>query len=174
MAGRGAPVATRVGGAMTLLRQPRSLLDHLRPLARAAVLGLGLFAASSVRAQSISSPWRTLNAGGGNSVSGSITLVSSIGNTEAARVEGDGYVLVGGFFGDVLDEPVTELPVLSISKSENQLVISWTPNSPGSVLQYSDTISGGLWRDLDAGSLNPATISATEHTRFFRVILRNP
>jgi len=50
--------------------------------------------------------------------------------------------------------------------------ISWSPASPGFVLQMSDNLTTPNWSDAPSGAVNPATVSATLPSKFYR--LRKP
>jgi hypothetical protein len=48
--------------------------------------------------------------------------------------------------------------------------ISWTPaDSPGFVLQYSDSLAPANWLDAPSGTANPVTLPAMNGTRFYRL-----
>jgi hypothetical protein len=48
--------------------------------------------------------------------------------------------------------------------------ISWTPaDSPGFVLQYSDSLAPAHWLDAPSGAANPVTVPATKGKRFYRL-----
>jgi len=46
---------------------------------------------------------------------------------------------------------------------------SWTPNTPGFVLQQSSSLSAALWTNSPSGSTNPATVPVSQPARFYRL-----
>jgi hypothetical protein len=64
-------------------------------------------------------------------------------------------------------------PVLAIARGgAGQAIISWTPvfPPPSYTLQYSDSLQSTNWRSAPSGSSNPATISTTNRSRFYRLL----
>jgi len=52
------------------------------------------------------------------------------------------------------------------------VTISWTPaDSPGFVLQYSDSLAPAHWLDAPSGAANPVTVPALNGTRYYRLFL---
>jgi len=51
----------------------------------------------------------------------------------------------------------------------NQRLISWTPESPGYVLQERTNLSIGAWSNSPSGSTNPAIVPANSPAKFFRL-----
>lgn len=60
-------------------------------------------------------------------------------------------------------------PKLSITRAGNQATISWTPNTPGYVLQQTSLLSPTTWTNAPSGSTNPITLSATNASKFYRL-----
>ena len=62
-------------------------------------------------------------------------------------------------------------PALSLLPSAPGLAtLSWSPtNSPGFVLQYTDSLAPTNWMNAPSGAINPVTISATNAARFYRL-----
>jgi hypothetical protein len=50
-----------------------------------------------------------------------------------------------------------------------QATISWTPNTPGFVLQESSSLLPSRWTNSTSGSTNPVTVPATVPAKFFRL-----
>jgi hypothetical protein len=49
------------------------------------------------------------------------------------------------------------------------MFISWTPGTPGFVLQGNGGLAPVGWTDALSGSTNPATVPATGAVRFYRL-----
>ena len=62
-------------------------------------------------------------------------------------------------------------PVLSIQRTgTNAATINWVPNTPGFILQYRDSVTGGVWNAAASGATNPVVLGLTNPPRFFRVV----
>jgi len=47
--------------------------------------------------------------------------------------------------------------------------VSWTPATPGFVLQVTPTLTPPAWTDVPSGTNNPATVPATLPARCYRL-----
>ena len=47
--------------------------------------------------------------------------------------------------------------------------ISWSPSTPGYVLQYNDNLATTNWLDASTGATNPVTIPVVPSIRYFRL-----
>ena len=54
--------------------------------------------------------------------------------------------------------------------SLDQITLAWTPDVPGLVLQQNPTLLSTNWVDSMSGSTNPALISITDLTMFYRLV----
>jgi hypothetical protein len=80
------------------------------------------------------------------------------------------YSVTGGFWALYAVQTVGA-PVLTIVQSGPGLAtISWTPGTPGFVLQHSPSLSPTNWVNSPSGATNPITVPATLSNRFFRLI----
>jgi hypothetical protein len=62
------------------------------------------------------------------------------------------------------------VPTIAIANAGNGIVtISWSPNTPGFVLQESTDLLSGTWLNSASGTNNPVTLSSTATLKFFRV-----
>jgi hypothetical protein len=62
------------------------------------------------------------------------------------------------------------VPTLTITPNgPTQATISWTPDTPGFVLQESTDLSPASWVDSPSGSINPVTISTDGDLKFYRL-----
>jgi hypothetical protein len=135
---------------------------------RHSALGIGLIAAlsESASAQHYSSDWSTLDGGGGTSTGGGYTLNGTIGQPDAGASSGGLFTLHSGFW---VFDPVTGLPRLFIAGAGGQALISWTPPTPGFVLQTNVNLSAAGWADAVSGSTNPVVVPATGAAQFYRL-----
>ncbi len=71
-------------------------------------------------------------------------------------------------FDNPLSPPGTARPALSVQRSGNNIVVSWT-NGPGFLLQKADSLSSSTqWTSM--GAQNPQTIPIGAGPQFYRVI----
>ena len=62
------------------------------------------------------------------------------------------------------------VPTIAIANAGNGVAtISWSPNTPGFVLQERTDLASANWRNSASGTNNPATITNTTAIKFFRV-----
>jgi hypothetical protein len=70
----------------------------------------------------------------------------------------------------VLSIGTAPLPKLTIqSAGAGQYEISWSPATPGFMLQSTDSLSPTNWTNAPSGTNNPATVPATLPARFYRL-----
>jgi hypothetical protein len=84
-------------------------------------------------AQSFSIDWFTIDGGGGTSAGGVYSLSGSIGQPDAGTMSGGNYTLDGGFWG-VAAVQTPGAPLLSVVRSNNNVVISWPLPASGFLL----------------------------------------
>jgi hypothetical protein len=135
-----------------------------------AMLLLG--AGPGARAQSYSIDWFTMDGGGGVSSGGSYTLSGTIGQPDAGTSSAGNYALQGGFWPGVLVVPPGEAPAMFIQLATGNVTISWSPATPGFVLEVNDSVSSGSWNPTPSGSTNPVTLAVGAGAKFYR--LRKP
>ena len=117
--------------------------------------------------------WFTIDGGGGTSTGGGYTVNGTIGQPDAGPIAGGGYTLVGGFWALPIAVQSPGSPTLSITPAvmPGMVSISWTPNTPGFVLQSADVLLPTAWTNAPSGATNPVTLPTGTAARFFR--LRN-
>ena len=117
-------------------------------------LGFLLFLAalSSASAQ-YSIDWYKVAGGGGTSTGGVYSVSGTIGQPDAGGPITNGqYSVTGGFWA---------LPTA--------VQISWSPNTPGFVLQQTSLLSPSNWTNSPSGSANPIVIPASTASKFYRL-----
>jgi hypothetical protein len=130
-------------------------------------LCLGL---SSAHAQ-YSIDWFKVSGGGGTSAGGPFSLSGTIGQHDAGGPMTNGqYSLTGGFWVLPQAVQVAGAPTLTIAPSTlGNAIISWTPNTPGFVLQETWVLAQPNWTNSPSGSANPATVQTLNAAKFYRL-----
>ena len=137
-----------------------------------AGLLIGLLAAATFAyAQSYSINWYIIDGGGGTSTGGVYSVSGTIGQHDAGGPLTNGnYSLTGGFWALPFAVQVIGAPTLTIVPAgSGQATISWTPNTPGFVLQEGTSLVPTNWVNASSGPTNPVTVPATLPTKFYRL-----
>jgi len=115
--------------------------------------------------------WFTVDGGGGTSTGGVYTVSGTVGQPDAGGPMTNGqYSVTGGFWALPTAVQVIGAPVLSIaSAAPGQATISWSPNTPGYVLQETWVLSPANWTNSPSGAANPIVVPAALPTKFFRL-----
>jgi len=135
------------------------------------IAGVGTITAS---AQNYSIDWFTIDGGGGTSTGGVYSVSGTIGQPDAGGpMTGGNYSLTGGFWALPFAVQTPGAPALSIVRlNATQARISWTPPTPGFVLQETPSLSPTNWVNSPSGSSNPVIVPATLLIKAYR--LRKP
>ena len=128
---------------------------------------LVFFSTASAFSQSYSLDWFTIDGGGGTSSGGSYTLNGTIGQPDAGTLSGGSYTLEGGFWPGIV-VPATGAPTLFMQFSGNNVVISWSPATPGFTLEEKDSLSLPSWLPAPSGNPTPP-IPAASSAKFYRL-----
>src|SRR5262249_4566734 len=125
----------------------------------------------SVLAQPYTIDWFTIDGGGGTSTGGVYSLSGTIGQPDAGGPMTNGqYSVTGGFWVLPTAIQVAGAPTLTIAAAgPGQAMISWSPNTPGFVLQQTALLSPANWTNSPSGATNPVTVPATLPSRFYRL-----
>jgi hypothetical protein len=131
----------------------------------------GLALATRALAQSYSIDWFTIDGGGGTSTGGVYSVSGTIGQPDAGGpMTGGQYSLIGGFWALPIGVQTTGAPTLTIvPTAPGQATISWSPNTPGFVLQETVSLSPPNWVNAPSGATNPITVPATLPKKFYRL-----
>ena len=125
-------------------------------------------------AQNVAIDWFTLDGGGGDSAGGGYTISSTISQPDAGGpMTGGSYSLTGGYWvlPAVVQTPGS--PTLTITPGARGFAtLSWSPATPGFVLQQSDGLTTTNWSNAPSGAANPTTVPAMLPAKFYR--LRKP
>ena len=122
-------------------------------------------------AQTYSIDWFTIDGGGSTSTGAVFSVRGTIGQHDAGGPMTNGqYSVTGGFWALPTAIQVVGAPTLTIvPAASGQATISWTPDTPGFVLQETWTLSPANWTNAPSGATNPVTVPATFPSRFYRV-----
>jgi hypothetical protein len=115
--------------------------------------------------------WHTIDGGGGMSTGTVYSVTGTIGQPDAGGPMTNGqYSVTGGFWALPTAVQVTNAPTLTIVPAlAGQATISWTPATPGYVLQETLSLSPTNWINSVSGSTNPIGVPATLPTKFYRL-----
>jgi hypothetical protein len=125
-------------------------------------------------AQQYSIDWFTIDGGGGTSANAQYSLSGTIGQPDAGQMSGSNYTLQGGFGGVVAAIQSPGAPLLTITPSGANVIISWPCPSTGFVLQENPDLGPANWVSLpptnsDNGSTKGVVVPAGPGNRFYRL-----
>jgi hypothetical protein len=134
-------------------------------------LFVSLFAGSVLLAQNYSINWHTIDGGGGTSAGGNYLIRGTIGQPDAGGpMTNAQYSLTGGFWALPAAIQSTGTPTLAIAPAApGYATISWTPDTPGYVLQETWTLDPANWTNSPSGTTNPVVVPAALPTKFYRL-----
>jgi len=115
--------------------------------------------------------WRTIDGGGGTSTGGVYSVSGTIGQPDAGPTMTNGqYSVTGGFWALPTALQTTNAPTLTIvPATPGKATVSWTPDTPGYVLQETWVLSPANWTNSPSGATNPIVVPATLPTKFYRL-----
>jgi hypothetical protein len=119
--------------------------------------------------------WFTIDGGGGTSSGGPYTVSGTIGQPDAGRMSGGDFTLEGGFWGAAVAIQMPEAPLLTITRSGSNVIVSWPSPSIGFALQESASLGTPNWTAVgaaptDNGATKSVTLPASAGDKFFRLI----
>lgn len=134
----------------------------------AMLIGLSVLSGpAAARAQSYTVEWFTIDGGGGSSSGGSFQVTGTAGQPDSGNASGGIYELSGGFWAGAAESASVIAPMLFVARSGASLIISWSPNTPGFMLEQSDRLSPASWLSMPDG--NPATVPLGPGLKFYRL-----
>jgi len=141
------------------------------PSLRLGVSAVILLFGLSIASAQYSIDWFTIDGGGGTSTSGVYSVSGTIGQPDVGGPMTNGqYSVVGGFWALPIAVQVAGGPTLRIlPAAPGQATLSWTPATPGFVLQESLGLSPIAWTNAVSGATNPIIVPATLPTKFYRL-----
>ena len=137
-------------------------------------LGSWLASLIVVSAQNYSVDWFTIDGGGGVSTGGVYSISGTIGQADAGGMSGGNYTLQGGFWGIAVAVQTEGAPLLTITRSGSNVVISWPSPAGGFVLQDSAVLGTMNWTNViqtvvTNGDTISVAVPATFGNRFYRL-----
>ena len=136
------------------------------------LLGLMLWLSPlPIHAQIYSIDWYKVAGGGGTSTGGVYSVSGTAGQHDAGGPLTNGvYSLTGGYWALPIAVQNTNAPTLAIvPAAPGWAVISWTPSTPGFVLQETASPSPTNWINSSSGPTNPITVPAVPPSKFYRL-----
>jgi hypothetical protein len=136
------------------------------------LLGLMLWLAPlALPAQTYFIDWYKVAGGGGTSTGGVYSVSGTIGQSDAGGPLTNGvYSLTGGYWALPIAVQTTNAPTLAIiPAAPGWVAISWTPPTPGFVLQETTSLGTTNWINSPSGATNPITVPAVPPSKFYRL-----
>ena len=136
------------------------------------LLGLLLWLAPlALPAQTYSIDWYKVAGGGGTSTGGVYSVSGTAGQQDAGGPMTNGqYSVTGGFWALPIAVQTTNAPTLAIiPAAPGWATISWTPPTPGFVLQETVSLAPTNWTNSPSGATNPITVPAVPPGTFYRL-----
>jgi hypothetical protein len=84
--------------------------------------------------------WSTIDGGGGTSTGGVYTVTGTIGQPDAGAMSGGSFTLQGGFWSVVAAVQTPGAPYLTVTRSNNAVIVSWPLPADGWVLEYTNAL----------------------------------
>ena len=124
----------------------------------------------AVHAQSYSINWYKISGGGGTSVGGSYQVGGTIGQHDASgAMTGGNYSLTGGFWA-LFAVQTPGAPLLTITYSNSQAIVSWPSSVTGWTLQTNGNLNTTNWVNYSGAIINnTVTNSPPKGNLFFRL-----
>ena len=138
-----------------------------------------LLVAFKLCAQPYSIDWYKISGGGGTSTGGVYSVSGTIGQPDAdGAMSGGNFSVTGGFWSLISVVQTLGAPVLTVTHSGNNVIVSWPSPSAGFQLQQNSSLAAANgWSTsgftiADDGTNKSITISSPTGNLFFR--LKNP
>lgn len=131
---------------------------------------------TAAHAQSYSISWYKIAGGGGTSTNGTYSLSGTIGQVDAGTMSGGGYTLNGGFWGIYAAVQTPGSPLLTVTRSGANVLISWVSSNAGFVLQEAPGMNASpSWSNVGlttntASGTNTVTVPVGSGNMFFRLV----
>ena len=127
----------------------------------------GLIVPSVCLAQSYAIDWYKIAGGGGISTGGVYSVSGTIGQPDAGGpMPGGNYSLTGGFW-TLYAVQTPGAPLLTITYSGNQAIVSWPSSAAGWTLQTNANLTPGNWVNYGATVVNNSVTNAPPSGKLF-------
>ena len=126
-------------------------------------------------AQSISIDWFTIDGGGGTSTGGVYQVSGTIGQPDAGpTMSGGNYSVDGGFWSIIAAVQTPGAPLLSITRSNSNVMVFWPATSTGFALQQNPNLNTTNWVTpsetvTNNGTINFIIVNPPTGNRFYRL-----
>jgi len=141
----------------------------------AGLTGL-LFMPIAGRSQSYAIDWFKIAGGGGTSTGGVYSVSGTIGQPDASGpLIGGNYSLLSGFWSLISVAQTPGAPALTITYSGSSVILSWSTNSTGFVLQSAANLTpAASWSAVSPSPVvvnarNTVTTAITGGGKFYRL-----
>jgi hypothetical protein len=130
----------------------------------------GLLIPSLGLAQQYSIDWHKVAGGGGTSTGSIYSVSGTIGQPDASgAMTGAGYSVTGGFWS-LYAVQTSGAPLLTITYSGNQAIVSWSPSVTGWTLQTNANLTTPTWGNYLGQIVNNSVTNAPlKGNLFFRL-----
>ena len=150
----------------------------MKPIPSVLLLALCLAPFGSLAQYTVD--WHTSDGGGGISTGGVFAISGTLGQPDAGRLIGGNFTLEGGFWAVVLAVQTPGAPFLSVTRTNNSVIVSWSASASDFVLEQTPTLNGSpiRWHSIStdqyqaAGTNLTFTIMPPVGNQYFR--LRHP
>jgi len=116
--------------------EPRGYNERFWP----AILFLVLLTHISTAQGQFAINWSTIDGGGGTSTGGVYSVRGTIGQADAGKMSGGNYSLEGGFWS-VVAVQTSGAPHLSLTRSNDAVIVSWPLSAIGFNLEQTTALS---------------------------------
>jgi len=128
------------------------------------------------QAQTYDISWHAIAGGGGSSTGGVYTVTGTIGQPAADHMAGGNYSLDGGFWGLFAVVQTPGAPLLSLTISKPNALLSWPVTATGFYLQQNPDVSvtngwssNGLPAAVVGNGSNTVTVPLGAGNKYFRL-----
>ena len=126
-----------------------------------------LWLALTAHAQSYSIDWYKIAGGGGTSTGGTYQVNGTIGQPDASgAMTGGNYSLTGGFWS-LFAVQTPGAPLLTITYSANQAIVSWPSAATGWTLQTNANLATPTWGNYLGNTINNSVTNAPARGNLF-------
>ncbi len=81
-----------------------------------------------------------MDGGGGTSTGGVYSVTGTIGQPDAGTMSGGTYTLQGGFWGVIAAVQTPDAPYLTVTRSNNAVIVTWPLPAVGWVLEATNAV----------------------------------
>jgi len=135
------------------------------------ICGLIVFSMTAAGLAQHAIDWHKIAGGGGTSTGSVYSVSGTIGQPDAGGPMTNGqHSVTGGFWALPQAVQVAGAPMLLItSATPGNASISWSPHSPGFVLQETWSLSSANWTNSPSGATNPISVATSSPAKFYRL-----